>query len=147
MFKALKNTKAYNNTFVFLTADNGYESISYTFRFSLTILLCMCTHSSEGYSYNLALVLCSTSSRPDLMQGIRGGSAGPLRCGKASTWEGGFREPGIAWWPNKIRHGRTHQVRIQKTSTGHMPSLIVCLLGWLVACIAIEEIFFLSYRS
>ncbi len=25
--------------------------------------------------------------RPDLSQGDNGGSAGPLRCGKASTWE------------------------------------------------------------
>ena len=48
--------------------------------------------------------------RPDLNQGIRGGNAGPFRCGKGSTWEGGFRAPGIAWWPYKIKHGRTHQV-------------------------------------
>lgn len=47
---------------------------------------------------------------PDLSQGDEGGSAGVLRCGKASTWEGGMRVPGIAWWPNKIRHGRTHQL-------------------------------------
>ncbi len=48
--------------------------------------------------------------RPDLSQGDEGGSAGVLRCGKASTWEGGMRVPGIAWWPNNIRHGRTHQL-------------------------------------
>ena len=29
----------------------------------------------------------------------------PLRDGKASTWEGGFREPGIAWWPGHISAG------------------------------------------
>ena len=48
--------------------------------------------------------------RPDLNQGYRGGSAGPLRCGKASTWEGGMRAPAIAWWPGRVRHARTHQV-------------------------------------
>ena len=32
----------------------------------------------------------------------RGGSAGPLRGGKSTTWEGGIREPGIAWWPGTI---------------------------------------------
>ncbi|MCA9175204.1 MAG: sulfatase [Planctomycetales bacterium] len=31
-----------------------------------------------------------------------GGSAGLLRDGKGSTWEGGMREPTIFWWPGKI---------------------------------------------
>eukprot|EP00040_Diaphanoeca_grandis_P011335 m.58000 g.58000 ORF g.58000 m.58000 type:complete len:678 (-) comp22484_c0_seq1:71-2104(-) len=29
----------------------------------------------------------------------------PLRGYKASIWEGGYREPGIAWWPTKIKPG------------------------------------------
>ncbi len=33
------------------------------------------------------------------------GSAGPLRGGKGSTWEGGLREPALAWWPGKIAPG------------------------------------------
>ena len=45
---------------------------------------------------------------------MRGGVAGPLRCGKASTWEGGLRVPGIAWWPGKISHRRSAQVRGRK---------------------------------
>jgi len=35
----------------------------------------------------------------------QGGSAGLLREGKGSTWEGGMRVPGIAWWPGKIKAG------------------------------------------
>jgi arylsulfatase A-like enzyme len=35
------------------------------------------------------------------------GSAGPLRGNKGTTWEGGMREPGIAWWPGKIPAGVT----------------------------------------
>ncbi len=31
-----------------------------------------------------------------------GGSAGPLRSGKGTTWEGGNRVPGIFWWPGRI---------------------------------------------
>ena len=29
----------------------------------------------------------------------------PLRGYKGSVWEGGYREPGIAWWPGKIKPG------------------------------------------
>lgn len=31
------------------------------------------------------------------------GSAGPLKGGKFTTWEGGFRVPAIFWWPEKIK--------------------------------------------
>jgi len=34
-----------------------------------------------------------------------GGSAGLLRGGKGSTWEGGMREPAIFWWPGHIKKG------------------------------------------
>ncbi|XP_060066179.1 N-acetylgalactosamine-6-sulfatase-like [Ylistrum balloti] len=40
-----------------------------------------------------------------------GGSNGPLLCGKETTFEGGMREPAIAWWPGKISPGQiSHQV-------------------------------------
>ena len=50
--------------------------------------------------------------RPDLMQGAEGGSAGPLRCGKGSTWEGGVRVPAIAHWLGKISHRRSMQLAL-----------------------------------
>lgn len=37
----------------------------------------------------------------------RRGSNGPLRGFKGSLWEGGHREPAIAWWPGQIPPGRT----------------------------------------
>uniref|UniRef100_A0A8D3BSY5 Galactosamine (N-acetyl)-6-sulfatase n=1 Tax=Scophthalmus maximus TaxID=52904 RepID=A0A8D3BSY5_SCOMX len=34
-----------------------------------------------------------------------GGSNGPFLCGKQTTFEGGMREPAIAWWPEHIKEG------------------------------------------
>jgi arylsulfatase A-like enzyme len=49
------------------------------------------------------LVLFTSDNGPWLIMKLNGGSAGLLRGGKGSTWEGGMREPCIAWWPGKIR--------------------------------------------
>jgi arylsulfatase A len=48
-------------------------------------------------------VFFSSDNGPWLTQGLQGGSAGPLREGKGSTWDGGMRVPGIAWWPQRIQ--------------------------------------------
>lgn len=49
------------------------------------------------------IVFFSSDNGPWLLMGATGGSAGLLRDGKGSTWEGGMRVPGIAWWPGKIK--------------------------------------------
>src|SRR5205814_9550010 len=51
------------------------------------------------------LVLFTSDNGPWLTYNEQGGSAGLLRDGKGSTWEGGMRVPGIAWWPGKIKLG------------------------------------------
>ena len=53
------------------------------------------------------LVLFTSDNGPWLTQGKNGGEAGPLRGGKGSTWEGGVREPTVAWWPGTIPAGST----------------------------------------
>ena len=55
----------------------------------------------KGLAEN-TLVIFSSDNGPWLTQGAQGGSAGPLRDGKGSTWEGGMRVPAIAWWPGRI---------------------------------------------
>ena len=52
------------------------------------------------------LVIFTSDNGPWLSQGKDGGTAGPLRGGKGSTWEGGVRVPTIAWWPGKVPAGR-----------------------------------------
>ena len=51
------------------------------------------------------LVMFSSDNGPWLTKGTDGGTAGPLRGGKGSTWEGGVREPTLAWWPGKVAPG------------------------------------------
>ena len=51
------------------------------------------------------LVIFSSDNGPWLSYRQHGGSAGPLRQGKGTTWEGGMRVPGIFWWPETIEPG------------------------------------------
>ena len=57
------------------------------------------------------LVVYTSDNGPWLGYGIDGGSAGPLRDGKGSLYEGGVRVPGIFRWPAKIpAHSRTEAI-------------------------------------
>ena len=49
------------------------------------------------------LVVFTSDNGPWLAFGAHGGSAGPLREGKGTTWEGGVRTPAIFWWPGTVR--------------------------------------------
>ncbi len=51
------------------------------------------------------LVVFSSDNGPWLRHGTNDGNAGPLRGGKASTYEGGVREPTLAWWPGHVSAG------------------------------------------
>lgn len=58
----------------------------------------------EGLDKN-TLVFFTSDNGPWMIMDEAGGSAGLLRDGKGSTWEGGMREPGIAWWPGRVPAG------------------------------------------
>jgi len=55
------------------------------------------------------LVVFSSDNGPWRTMREAGGSAGPLREGKGSTWEGGMRVPGLAWMPGRIAPGQVQR--------------------------------------
>lgn len=67
----------------------------------------------EQLSQN-TLVVFTSDNGPWLSQAEHGGSAGLLREGKGTTWEGGMREPTIMWWPGTIA---ANQVTLELGST------------------------------
>ncbi|MEE8450848.1 MAG: sulfatase [Thermoguttaceae bacterium] len=56
------------------------------------------------------LVVFTSDNGPWLIFNEHGGSAGLLRDGKGSTWDGGMREPAIFWWPGRIKPGVIQQM-------------------------------------
>lgn len=62
------------------------------------------TLKEQGLAENTIVVFTSDNG-PWLVMDEEGGSAGLLRNGKGSTWEGGMREPGIFWSPGNLRSG------------------------------------------
>ena len=65
---------------------------------------------AHGLAENTLVFFTSDNGPWTLMGTETGGSSGPLKDGKGSTWEGGMRVPGIAWWPGKIKPGTTDNV-------------------------------------
>ena len=51
------------------------------------------------------IVFFTSDNGPWLVKRLFGGSAGVLRDGKTTTWEGGYREPGIVRWKGTIKPG------------------------------------------
>ena len=59
----------------------------------------------ENHLDRNTLVLFTSDNGPWLTYNEQGGSAGLLRGGKGSTWEGGMREPTIFWGPGLVKPG------------------------------------------
>ena len=68
------------------------------------------------------LVIFTSDNGPWLIKGKDAGVAGPLRGGKGSTWEGGMREPTIAWWPGKIAAGTACDAPVSEVDV--LPTLV-----------------------
>ncbi|MCC9600131.1 sulfatase [Stieleria sp. JC731] len=53
------------------------------------------------------LVVFTSDNGPWMSYGDHAGKATPLREGKGTMWEGGYREPTVMWWKGKIPAGST----------------------------------------
>lgn len=51
------------------------------------------------------LVVFTSDNGPWLAFKTHGGSAGSLKWGKGTTWEGGMRVPALFWWPGTVQPG------------------------------------------
>ena len=56
------------------------------------------------------LVVFTSDNGPWTSFETHGGSVGPLRHGKGTTYEGGMRVPGVFWWPGTIEPGVTQEI-------------------------------------
>ncbi|KAK3085780.1 hypothetical protein FSP39_008613 [Pinctada imbricata] len=75
-----------------------------------TIGKILSTLISMGVANN-TLVFFSSDNGAATYSKEAGGSNGPFLCGKETTFEGGMREPSIAWWPGHIKPRQvSHQV-------------------------------------
>ncbi len=54
------------------------------------------------------LVVFTSDNGPWLAFDVEGGSPGPLREGKQTTFEGGMRVPTVAYWPGRIKAGSVY---------------------------------------
>ena len=73
------------------------------------------------------MVLFTSDNGPWLGMGRNGGMAGPLRGGKFTCWEGGVREPSIAWWPGRIPAGSSCDAMMSEMDV--LPTLVALAGG------------------
>ena len=67
------------------------------------------TLEEQGLDDN-TLVVFTSDNGPWLLMRQYGGSAGRLRDGKGTTWEGGVREPTFFYWPDKVEPEVVHDM-------------------------------------
>lgn len=56
------------------------------------------------------LIVFTSDNGPWSMFEVHGGTAAPLRGEKGTSWEGGYRVPGIFRWPDRIKPGEVHDM-------------------------------------
>ncbi|XP_005107712.1 N-acetylgalactosamine-6-sulfatase [Aplysia californica] len=73
---------------------------------------------------NNTFVFFSSDNGAATYDKAKGGSNGPFLCGKETTFEGGMREPAVAWWPGVVQGGQVSR------QTGNLMDLFSTLLDF-----------------
>ncbi|MEM1295572.1 MAG: sulfatase [Verrucomicrobiota bacterium] len=73
---------------------------------------------------NETLVIFTSDNGPWTMFGPHGGTAKPLRGEKGTSWEGGFRVPGIFHWPGTIEPGEVSGMAVNLDLYATFASLV-----------------------
>ncbi|XP_071946934.1 arylsulfatase A-like [Antedon mediterranea] len=60
--------------------------------------------------FDNTLFLFTSDNGPNKDAVFDGGSSGPLRCGKDTTFEGATRVPGVVYWPSRIAPGISREI-------------------------------------
>ena len=87
ILQLLKTLEIANHTLVIFSSDNGAA-----------------TYAKENGERKMDGLL--ENVWPMMLCCLAGGSNGVFLCGKETTFEGGMREPTIAWWPGTIQPGQ-----------------------------------------
>jgi arylsulfatase A len=88
---------------------------------------------SRGLREN-TLVIFTSDNGPWLPYGLQGGSAGLLRDGKGTNWEGGQRVPCVMSWPARLPAGVT--LRTPMNTMDMLPTIA----GWTGASLPVRDI-------
>lgn len=80
------------------------------------------------------IVLFTSDNGPWLSKREMGGSARPLRNGKGSAWEGGFRVPCIVWGPGRVPAGRASDEMVATLD------VLPTLAGWAGAAVPADRV-------
>ena len=100
---------AYNMPHVPIFASEAFRDKSYAGKFGdvieeidWSVGQIMASLEKNNLDEN-TLIIYTSDNGPWRIYRELGGSAGPFRNGKGTSWEGAFRVPGIFWWPTKIK--------------------------------------------
>ena len=74
------------------------------------MIVCMKASITIMFSTRDTLVIFTSDNGAALVSKQKGGSNGPLLCGKQTTFEGGMRTPTIAWWAKRKVSGVSHHL-------------------------------------
>ena len=87
---------------------------------------------------NSTLVVFSSDNGAATYAKEKGGLNSPFLCGKETTFEGGMREPTLAWWPGVIRAGQVGNVDACTSYTSYTALLP------LRTCLSISDVLYIT---